>query len=77
MVTIYAIDDSGPLLFIAMEYVSGPSLEDRIKSDGALELAEILRIGMQIASGLAAAEYHRESFRDTNHFLRRPSFTRR
>jgi len=55
VVTIYGIDDSGRLPFIAMEYVSGPSLEDRIKSEGSLEPTEILRIGMQIASGLAAA----------------------
>ena len=55
VVTIYGIDDSGRLPFIAMEYISGPSLEDRIKSEGPLELAEILRIGMQIASGLSAA----------------------
>ncbi len=55
VVTVYGIDDSGRLPFIAMEYISGPSLEDRIKGEGPLELTEILRIGMQIASGLAAA----------------------
>ncbi|MFH1266949.1 MAG: serine/threonine-protein kinase, partial [Planctomycetota bacterium] len=55
VVTIYGIDDTGRLPFIAMEYVSGPSLEGRIKREGPLELTEILRIGMQIASGLSAA----------------------
>jgi serine/threonine protein kinase len=55
VVTIYGIDDAGPLPLIAMEYISGPSLEGRIQEAGSLELAEILRIGMQIASGLSAA----------------------
>ena len=55
VVTVYGIDDGGRLPFIAMEYISGPSLEGRIKREGTLELTEILRIGMQIASGLAAA----------------------
>src|SRR5262249_52001675 len=31
------------------------SLQERIDREGPLELAEILRIGMQVASGLAAA----------------------
>src|SRR5207249_6152240 len=33
----------------------GQSLEDKIRQHGPLELPEVLRIGMQIASGLAAA----------------------
>ncbi len=64
VVTIYGIDDGGPLPFIAMEYISGPSLEDRIEGEGPLELAEILRIGMQIASGLAAAHEQGLAHRD-------------
>ncbi len=38
-----------------MQYVSGESLQARIDRDGALELCEILRIGMQVADGLSAA----------------------
>jgi hypothetical protein len=38
-----------------MEYVPGQSLQDRLDRQGALGLAEILRIGMQTAAGLAAA----------------------
>ena len=64
VVTIYGIDDGGTLPFIAMEYISGPSLEDRIKGEGPLELTEILRIGMQIASGLAAAHAQGLAHRD-------------
>ena len=38
-----------------MEYVPGRSLQDRLDRQGPLALAEILRIGMQTAAGLAAA----------------------
>jgi serine/threonine protein kinase len=38
-----------------MAYIPGHSLQDRIDETGPLELREILRIGMQAASGLAAA----------------------
>jgi hypothetical protein len=40
------------------------SLQDRIDKDGPLELADILRIGMQTASGLAAAHGHGIVHRD-------------
>jgi formylglycine-generating enzyme required for sulfatase activity len=55
VVTIHAIDDSTPIPFLVMEYVSGLSLQDKIDRIGALRLPEILRIGMQAAEGLAAA----------------------
>src|SRR5438132_308878 len=38
-----------------MHYIAGMSLQERIDKTGQLQLHEILRIGMQIASGLAAA----------------------
>ena len=38
-----------------MQYVAGRSLQDRVEQDGPLTATEILRIGMQAASGLAAA----------------------
>ncbi len=38
-----------------MPYVAGESLQQRIDRAGVLELKEILRIGMQVAEGLAAA----------------------
>jgi serine/threonine protein kinase len=55
VVTIHAIDDGQQLPFLVMEYVSGQSLQQRIDRSGPLELKEILRIGKQMASGLAAA----------------------
>src|SRR6185437_1215682 len=55
IVTIHAVDEANGLPYLVMQYIAGMSLQDRIDKDGPLELADILRIGMQTASGLAAA----------------------
>src|SRR5262249_44296011 len=41
--------------YLVMAFIAGLSLQQRIDRSGPLELKEILRIGMQTASGLAAA----------------------
>ncbi len=38
-----------------MEFVDGPSLQERLDAEGFLQLNQILRIGVQVSSGLAAA----------------------
>src|SRR5262249_7257274 len=55
VVTIHHVDTAGPLPYLVMQYVPGPSLQERLDRNGPLELKEILRIGSQAASGLAAA----------------------
>jgi serine/threonine protein kinase len=55
VVTIHAVEDAGPLPYIIMQFVAGQSLQDRLDRSGPLPVAEILRIGMQAGSGLAAA----------------------
>src|SRR5262245_21331938 len=55
VIAIHAVSDEGPLPYLVMEYIAGATLEDRIRHGAPLELAEILRIGLQVASGLAAA----------------------
>jgi serine/threonine protein kinase len=55
VVAIHAVDEWNGLPYLVMEYVSGWSLQQKIDAGGALQIAQILRIGMQIASGLAAA----------------------
>jgi hypothetical protein len=55
VVTIHAVEETTGLPYIAMQYVAGLSLQQRLDRDGPLGLQEILRIGMQTASGLAAA----------------------
>ena len=52
---IYGVADLEELPYLVMPYVRGPSLQRRLDDDGPLALVEILRIGMQAASGLAAA----------------------
>ncbi|HJT32490.1 MAG TPA: protein kinase [Pirellulales bacterium] len=54
VVTIHAVDeDQWP--YLVMECIEGQSLQDKIERAGPLKLAEVLRIGTQIAEGLAAA----------------------
>ena len=55
VVTIYDVDETGPLPFLVMEFIAGVSLEQRLKRSGALDPEEVARIGLQIAEGLAAA----------------------
>ncbi len=55
VVAIHAVDSWKGLPYLVMQYVAGKSLQGRIESDGPLAVREVLRIGMQVASGLAAA----------------------
>ena len=55
VVAIYSVEENQEPPFLVMQFVSGKTLQDRVMATGPLTLAEILRIGMQTASGLAAA----------------------
>lgn len=55
VVTIHAVEPAGKVPFLVMELVQGQSLREKLDKTGALEVREILRIGSQIAQGLAAA----------------------
>ena len=52
--TIHAIEESNDQIFIAMEYIEGVELKDKIKS-GPLSLDETKKIATQIAEGLESA----------------------
>ena len=52
---IHGVAEAAGLPYLVMPYVRGPSLQRRLDREGPLALVEILRIGMQAASGLAAA----------------------
>lgn len=54
IVTIHAVDED-KLPYLVMEYVVGQSLQEKLDKVGSLNVTEILRIGNQIAEGLAAA----------------------
>ncbi len=55
IVTVYGVEECDGLPFLVMEYVEGQSLQARLDEEGPLPIEEILRIGSQIAQGLAAA----------------------
>jgi hypothetical protein len=55
VVAIHAVEgaDEGP--YLVLEYVRGISLQQRLDQEGALPVTDIVRVGLSIASGLAAA----------------------
>lgn len=54
IVAIYAVEED-PIPYLVMEYVPGQTLQQRMDENGPLGTEEILRIGQQVALGLAAA----------------------
>ena len=54
VVAIHAVEDE-PIPYLVMEYVPGQTLQQRLDQTGPLEVKEVLRLGKQIADGLASA----------------------
>ncbi len=55
VVTIYQVGEDGPVPFLAMEFLTGKSLEEWLRPDRRATIPEALTLGKQIAKGLAAA----------------------
>ena len=55
VIAIHGVSTDRELPFLVMPYIAGTSLQKRLDHQGPLKLVEILRIGSQIAAGLAAA----------------------
>jgi serine/threonine protein kinase len=55
VVAVHGVHETEGLPYLVMEYVAGESLQHRLDRAGPLEVEEVVRIGMQAASGLAAA----------------------
>lgn len=53
-IQVYDVEEQ-PLPYLVMEFIPGETLQQRIDRIGPLEASEIVRIGRQIAEGLAAA----------------------
>ncbi len=55
IVAVHQVGEERGVPYLAMPLLRGASLEERLRSGGALPLAEVLRLGKQIALGLSAA----------------------
>ncbi len=64
VIEIHGVADADGLPYLVMPYVRGPSLQRRLDDDGPLALAEVLRIAVQAATGLAAAHAQGRVHRD-------------
>jgi hypothetical protein len=64
VVTIHAVEEQDGMPYLVMEYVSGQTLRERIRTGGPFDLASLLRIGALVADGLAAAHRHGVIHRD-------------
>ncbi len=54
VVAVHAVEDQ-PIPYLVMDYIAGQTLQARLNAVGPLELLDVMRIGRQIAEGLAAA----------------------
>jgi serine/threonine protein kinase/WD40 repeat protein len=64
IVHIYQVGEDRGIPFLAMQLLKGASLEDLLNRSLALKTKQVLRIGIQIAEGLAAAHEHGMIHRD-------------
>ncbi len=55
VIAIHGVSNDQSLPYLIMPYVRGASLQKRIDTEGPLATIDILRIGLQVAAGLAAA----------------------
>jgi phosphate ABC transporter phosphate-binding protein len=76
IITIHQVSQHNDLPFLAMEYLEGESLDDALRRDPHPDLALVLRIGREVALGLAAAHerglVHRD-IKPANIFLEAPN----
>src|SRR5262249_5946912 len=56
VITIFEVGQAGEIPFLAMEFLHGQTLQERLETGLGFALTEILRIGREVATGLAAAQ---------------------
>ncbi len=54
VVSVYSVEEK-PIPYLVMEYIPGVTLQHRLDEKGPLDVPTVLRLGTQIAEGLAAA----------------------
>ncbi len=54
IVAVHSVEEQ-PLPYLVMEFIDGQTLQQKLDGNGPLEVPEVLYLGQQIASGLAAA----------------------
>jgi serine/threonine-protein kinase len=64
IVTIYDVGEEHDLAYIAMDYITGDSLDQHIRPDDLLPLAEVFAIGAQVAEALDYAHSQKVVHRD-------------
>lgn len=62
--SVFHLGTEGPTWFYAMEYIAGETVEAAVKRRGPLPPMVVMRIGLQVAKALAAAEQHKLVHRD-------------
>jgi serine/threonine protein kinase/Flp pilus assembly protein TadD len=55
VVDIHSVAETDQSPYLVMQFIAGQSLQEKLDRAGPLDLKEVLRIGMQVAAGLAAA----------------------
>jgi serine/threonine protein kinase len=55
IVTVYQVGEADGVPFLAMQYLQGETLDERLKRDRQIPVVEVVRIAKEIAAGLAAA----------------------
>ena len=64
VIDIHAVEDAGPVPYLVMQFVHGCTLQEKLDRAGPLPVPEVLRLGIGIADGLAAAHRHGLVHRD-------------
>lgn len=64
VVTVYDFGEDGGRYFIAMEYLEGVTLRDRLQAQGALPIHDAVHIARQVLDGLAHAHRNKVVHRD-------------
>ena len=59
VVRVYAVEEQ-PLPRLVMEFIPGETLQQRLDRAGPLGAEEVVRVGRQLAEGLAAGLVHRD-----------------